>query len=222
VKIHTRVVTCMTTGEVLEDEYYEYEGPVDLCSSGGSYEVPETPEEKELAKISLEKWNRYKEVYRPLEDKYMAKVDNMTSDAAYDRIGGLTGNAIVAGAGSQMDAGNQAMFQGGINPNSGKFMGANSTLMSKGSKVLSSAVNQANRGLGTEKIARMEGIVNIGQGQASDAVKGLSDIAASSVDTAEQRAKGIYNDYQGTLESVGTIGGAGLRGYMEPSGSTPS
>ena len=221
-KIHTRVVTCMTTGEVLEDEYYEYEGPVDLCSSGGSYEVPETPEEKELAKISLEKWNRYKEVYRPLEDKYMAKVDNMTSDAAYDRIGGLTGNAIVAGAGSQMDAGNQAMFQGGINPNSGKFMGANSTLMSKGSKVLSSAVNQANRGLGTEKIARMEGIVNIGQGQASDAVKGLSDIAASSVDTAEQRAKGIYNDYQGTLESVGTIGGAGLRGYMEPSGSTPS
>jgi hypothetical protein len=222
VKIHTRVVTCMTTGEVLEDEYYEYEGPVDLCSSGGSYEVPETPEEKELAKISLEKWNRYKDVYRPLEDKYMAKVDNMTSDAAYDRIGGLTGNAIVAGAGSQMDAGNQAMFQGGINPNSGKFMGANSTLMSKGSKVLSSAVNQANRGLGTEKIARMEGIVNIGQGQASDAVKGLSDIAASSVDTAEQRAKGIYNDYQGTLESVGTIGGAGLRGYMEPSGSTPS
>ena len=221
-KIHTRVVTCMTTGEVLEDEYYEYEGPVDLCSSGGSYEVPETPEEKELAKISLEKWNRYKDVYRPLEDKYMAKVDNMTSDAAYDRIGGLTGNAIVAGAGSQMDAGNQAMFQGGINPNSGKFMGANSTLMSKGSKVLSSAVNQANRGLGTEKIARMEGIVNIGQGQASDAVKGLSDIAASSVDTAEQRAKGIYNDYQGTLESVGTIGGAGLRGYMEPSGSTPS
>jgi hypothetical protein len=212
----------MTTGEVLEDEYYEYEGPVDLCSSGGSYEVPETPEEKELAKISLEKWNRYKDVYRPLEDKYMAKVDNMTSDAAYDRIGGLTGNAIVAGAGSQMDAGNQAMFQGGINPNSGKFMGANSTLMSKGSKVLSSAVNQANRGLGTEKIARMEGIVNIGQGQASDAVKGLSDIAASSVDTAEQRAKGIYNDYQGTLESVGTIGGAGLRGYMEPSGSTPS
>jgi len=206
----------MTTGEVLEDEYYEYEGPVDLCSSGGSYEVPETPEEKELAKISLEKWNRYKDVYRPLEDKYMAKVDNMTSDAAYDRIGGLTGNAIVAGAGSQMDAGNQAMFQGGINPNSGKFMGANSTLMSKGSKVLSSAVNQANRGLGTEKIARMEGIVNIGQGQASDAVKGLSDIAASSVDTAEQRAKGIYNDYQGTLESVGTIGGAGLRGYMEP------
>ena len=219
-KIHTRVVTCMTTGEVLEDEYYEYEGPVDLCSSGGSYEVPETPEEKELAKISLEKWNRYKDVYRPLEDKYMAKVDNMTSDAAYDRIGGLTGNAIVAGAGSQMDAGNQAMFQGGINPNSGKFMGANSTLMSKGSKVLSSAVNQANRGLGTEKIARMEGIVNIGQGQASDAVKGLSDIAASSVDTAEQRAKGIYNDYQGTLESVGTIGGAGLRGYMEPR-STP-
>jgi hypothetical protein len=216
VKIHTRVVTCMTTGEVLEDEYYEHEGPVDLCKGGGDYEVPETEEEKEFSRVSLEKWNRYKDIYRPLEDQYMAKVDNMTSDAAYDRIGGLTGNAIVANAGSQMDAGNQAMFQGGINPNSGKFMGANAALMSKGSKVLSSAVNQANRGLGTEKIARMEGIVNIGQGQASDSVKGLADIAASSVDTAEQRAKGIYNDYQGTLESVGTIGGAGLRGYMEP------
>lgn len=219
-KIHTKVVTCMATGKVLEDEYYEYEGPVDLCKGGGNYEVPETAEEKELASISLEKWNRYKDVFRPLEDQYMAKVGNMASDANYERIGGLTGNAIKVGAGGQTDTANQAMFQGGINPNSGKFMAANSALMTKGSKVLSSAVNQANRGLGTEKIARMEGIVNIGQGQSSDAVKGFSDIAASSVDTAEQRAKGIYNDYQGTLESIGTAGGAGLRGYMETR-STP-
>ena len=53
-----------------------------------------------------------------------------------------------------MDSANQAMFQGGINPNSGKFMGANSALMSKGSKVLSSAVNSANMGLGNERISR--------------------------------------------------------------------
>ena len=215
-KIHTRVVTCMTTGKVLEDEYYEYEGPVELCIGGSDpYEVPETAEEKELAKISIEKWNRYKDVYRPLENKYMAKVDGMASDANYARVGGLTGNAIKTDAGGQLDTANQAMFQGGINPNSGKFMGANSALLSQGSKVLSSAVNQAHRGLGTEKISRMEGIVDIGQGQSAGVVKGLSDIASNSVDSAKQLAEGAYNDYQGTLESIGTAGGAGLRTYMK-------
>jgi hypothetical protein len=218
VKIHTRVVTCMTTGEVLEDEYYEHEGAVDLCKGGG-YEVEETAEEKELANISMEKWERYKTKFRPLEDQYMAKVDNMGSDASYDRIGGLAGNAMVAGAGSQIDAGNQAMFQGGINPNSGKFMGANSALMSKGSKVLSAAVNSANMGLGNEQISRMEGIVNIGQGQAAGAVKSLSDIASSSVDQANSSAENRYNNYAGNLEAIGTAGGMGLRTYMNPRGT---
>ena len=217
-KIHTRVVTCMTTGEVLEDEYYEHQGAVDLCKGGG-YEVEETAEEKELANISMEKWERYKTKFRPLEDQYMAKVDNMGSDASYDRIGGLAGNAMVAGAGSQIDAGNQAMFQGGINPNSGKFMGANSALMSKGSKVLSAAVNSANMGLGNEQISRMEGIVNIGQGQAAGAVKSLSDIASSSVDQANSSAENRYNNYAGNLEAIGTAGGMGLRTYMNPRGT---
>ena len=217
-KIHTRVVTCMTTGEVLEDEYYEHEGAVDLCKGGG-YEVEETAEEKELANISMEKWERYKTKFRPLEDQYMAKVDNMGSDASYDRIGGLAGNAMVAGAGSQIDAGNQAMFQGGINPNSGKFMGANSALMSKGSKVLSAAVNSANMGLGNERISRMEGLVNIGQGQAAGAVKSLSDIASSSVDQANSSAENRYNNYAGNLEAIGTAGGMGLRTYMNPRGT---
>ncbi len=213
-KIHTRVVTCMTTGKVLEDEYYEYEGLVDLCKGSDPYEVPETAEEKELAKVSIEKWKRYKDVYRPLENMYMTKVDGMASDANYDRIGGLTGNAIKTDAGGQINTANQAMFQGGINPNSGKFMGANSALLSQGSKVLSSAVNQAQRGLGNEKISRMEGIVDIGQGQAAGVVKGLADIASNSVDSAKQLAEGAYNSYQGSLESIGTAGGAGLRKYI--------
>lgn len=213
-KIHTRVVTCMITGRLLEDEYYEHEGPVDFCK-GSDYEVPETEEEKELAKISIEKWDRYKDVFRPLEDSYMNKVDGSTSDANFERVGGLASNAIQSDAGGQLEASNQAMFQGGVNPNSGKFIGANSSLLSKGSKVLSSAVNSANRGIGTEKISRMEGIVDIGQGQSAEAVKGFSDIAKNSVDSAKQLAEGSYNDYQSSLESVGTAGGAGLRSYME-------
>lgn len=218
-KIHTRVVTCMATGEVLEDEYYEHEGPVDLCKGGG-YEIEETAEEKELANISMEKWERYKTKFRPLEDQYMKKVDGMNSDANFNRVGGLAGGAIKTGAVEQLDTANQAMFQGGINPNSGKFIGANSSLMSKGSKVLSAAVNQANRGLGTEKISRMEGIVSIGQGQAADAVKGLSDIASNSVDQATSSAENRYNNYAGNLEAIGTAGGMGLRTYMNPRGTS--
>ena len=217
-KIHTRVVTCMATGEVLEDEYYEHDGPVDLCKGGG-YDIEETAEEKELANISMEKWERYKTKFRPLEDQYMAKVDGMRSDSSYDRVGGLTGNAINADAGNQLATANQALFQGGVNPNSGKFMGANSALMSKGSKVLSAAVNSANMGLGNEQIARMEGIVNIGQGQAAGAVKSLSDIAANSVDQANSSAENRYNNYAGNLEAIGTAGGMGLRTYMNPRGT---
>jgi hypothetical protein len=55
-RIHTRVVIDMATLEILEDEFQEYEGPVDLCGGGGgggmkggssphveTYEAEETP-----------------------------------------------------------------------------------------------------------------------------------------------------------------------------------
>lgn len=46
-RIHTRTVFDMSTGEVLEDEYYEYEGPVAEAKGGGDTEtktVAEPPE----------------------------------------------------------------------------------------------------------------------------------------------------------------------------------
>lgn len=210
-KIHTRVVTCMTTGEVLEDNYYEYEGPVDLCK--GSGEIEETAEEIAAADIADEKWKRYQNVFVPLENKYMKKVDNFRSDANYDKVGGMVSSGVKSGMGQAAADNNTAMFQGGINPNSGKFKGANTELMTKGSKVLSDAVNNANLNLGTEQLNRMEGLVKIGQGQSADTTKSMNQIAKNSASIAGQDAEDVFNRYSATANTIGTGIGAGSRMY---------
>jgi hypothetical protein len=210
-KIHTRVVTCMTTGEVLEDNYYEYEGPVELCK--GSGEIEETAEETVAAEISDEKWKRYQDVFVPLENQYMQKVDNFRSDANYDKVGGMVSSGVKSGMGQAIADNNTAMFQGGINPNSGKFKGANTALMTKGSKVLSDAVNNANLNLGTEQLNRMEGLVKIGQGQSADTTKSMNQIAKNSASIAGQDAEDVFNRYSATAETIGTGIGAGSRMY---------
>lgn len=210
-KIHTRVVTCMTTGEVLEDNYYEYEGPVDLCKGGG--EIEETAEEIAAAEIADEKWERYQKVFVPLENQYMKKVDSFNSDANYNKVGGMVSSGVKSGMGQAMESANQGMFQGGINPNSGKFKGANTALMTKGSKVLSDAVNNANLNLGTEKLNRMEGLVKIGQGQSADTTKSMNQIAKNNSVIAGQDAEDVFNSYSATANTIGTGIGAGTRMY---------
>ena len=219
-KIHTRVVTCMTTGEVLEDNYYEYEGPVDLCK--GSGEIKETAEEKVAAEISDEKWKRYQDVFVPLEDQYMKKVDNFRSDANYDKVGGMVSSGVKSGMGQAIADNNTAMFQGGINPNSGKFKGANTALMTKGSKVLSDAVNNANLNLGTEQLNRMEGLVKIGQGQSADTTKSMNQIAKNSASIAGQDAEDAFNRYAATANTIGTGIGAGTRMYANQGQGMPA
>ncbi len=208
-RIHTRVVTCMITGETLEDQYYEYDGPVAEClGGGGDNEIPETAEEKELAAIAQERWDRYKEVYIPLENAYMETVGNYDSAGNREAIATKVAGGLKADLSEQMAGANSNMFAKGVNPNDGAFKGAGTAALTKGSAVLANAVNSANLGLGTEKISRQQGLVQMGQGQAINAVKSFGDIASDSMDLAVSNAESDFNASQSWSNLAGNVTGA--------------
>jgi hypothetical protein len=89
-KIYKRIVIDMTTLEVLEEESYEYRGPIAYCGKGGSVSGP-TPDyayNKKMADIGEanqemagEMWNIYKygTTYNPSEAAYRDENGNLIS-----------------------------------------------------------------------------------------------------------------------------------------------
>ena len=221
-RVHTRVVTCMITGETLEDEYYEYDGPVALCFGGGGDEVKETDEVKELARISQERWDRYKDVYVPLENAYMKTVDSFDSEANREALTSSVAGGIKTDLSNQMTESNTQMLAGGVNPNDGAFKGISTAALTKGSAVLANAVNTANMNLGSEKINRKQGVVQMGQGQATGAVKSFADISDTAQSTAIAGAEADFNAGQSWGNLAGNVAGAYTRyGLNSPTATTP-
>lgn len=71
--IHTKIVMDMTTWEVLEDEFYLYDGPVAECKGGGSSSTNSTTN---ITNVVDEEYNRrlaeIQERAQDLSDKYYA------------------------------------------------------------------------------------------------------------------------------------------------------
>jgi hypothetical protein len=111
-KVHTRVVIDIASGAVLEDDWYEYEGPVASCDPGtiisGGAAVLGINESRKASKrasraadaqtaainrqmdLAEDQWQRYLDVYGPLEEELVGQVsgdDYLT--AAYERLDDL-------------------------------------------------------------------------------------------------------------------------------------
>lgn len=172
---------------------------------GGSEKVEETPEEKELAQIASERWERYKETFKPLENQYMAEVDDLGTQQAQDQV---TGQAV---SGVQQGVGDMA-----IDPNQGNPMGNTGAALGS---ARANAATQATTGLRGQHIQGMQGIVQMGQGQSADAIQGMSDIAGQAASEAAADAKREtfrdFNRRQAWGNLAGNVAGAGMAYGMQ-------
>lgn len=189
-----------------------------MCGGGGSNEVPETEAEKQLAKISIGEWNRYVTAYKPVEEKFINTVKATGGD--YSNMEGKASMANEAAFDKANNAEAKTLQQHGVNPNSGAGLTAVTDTAAHQADSGASGVTSADVAVKNRENQGLLSAVQMGRGQAVNAVTGFGDIASNSVRTAENNAAMDAQNHAATMETAGLATGAGLR-YLKPS-TTPT
>lgn len=184
--------------------------------SGGKPEAPDdTEESKALAEVAAKRWNRYQQVFVPLENAYIKDVMDTRSRGTYETVGAMA-SADYAG---QFDAANHQladeMVQQGVDPSSGVFMG-NSAALRK-----AQAVKQAG-GVAAAKVDNtsrfydgLSSIIGMGQGQATEAIGGLQSVATRSTERAMRDASDAFSNASATRAGIGQIVGTAASPFVD-------
>ncbi len=178
-----------------------------MGSEGGSNEVEETVEQKELAKIAAEKWTKYQEVYVPMENRFMERIDDMGSQWQSDQAAGAANMSTQEEFGRMESAVEKAQFDAGVDPNSGRFAATTGGLAE--AKAESGAEGEVSARISQKDayIGGLSNVVKLGQGQSVSAQQGLAEVASDSAANAAGAARNEYNKQTSTREMIGTAGG---------------
>lgn len=193
-------------------------------------EVKETEQEKALAGVAASQWGRYQTVLAPFENKFLSHLQTTQG-----QIGKVVGDTATAN-GKQYDDAREgvesSLFKGGVNPNSGKFMGASGAVTAARGATSGMATTKA--GLAADDLTRqnMDNAVKMGRGQAVDATAGMSSLAGNAVAEANNAARltnfknlGAYNadtQFNGAVKStLATAAGMGLGAWQGVGESNP-
>lgn len=164
---------------------------------GKSSKAPQQQEsqsERALAEVSQQKWNRYKELYRPVEQNYIKEV---SKDASGVLRGRNTADVAQASAGSFGEA--LALGQGGVGQ-----LGA--TVENMGAARTLGAVAGNRQGMLERDKGRLNAL-KIGSDMAADAQTGLSIAARASNTEALGRAKAQAIKNEGRADILGSVAG---------------
>lgn len=188
---------------------------------GGDNEIEETEEQKAQAEVAMNQWNDYLSRYRPFEDSFMEDVDRMNSDQQYNQVAGLAAVPVESQFSAAVSDTSRAMVSGGLNPNSGAFKSNLSKLDRAKSTTKADSINQAQVGQQNRYVGGIQTVVNMGQGQESEAVAGYGDLATMSSQKAANDVGIAINNTNDNRQVAGALIGAGTRyglNYFDNSG----
>ena len=178
---------------------------------GGDNKIEETEEQKALAEVSQKQWQDYLENYRPLENAYMDDVDRMNTSQQYNQVAGLAAVPVESEFSTAVADTSRAMVGAGINPNSGAFKSQMSKLDRSKSSAKADSISQAQLGQQNRYVGGIQNIVRMGQGQSTQSVQGLSDVASMSGQKAYNDARISISNSQDNAQLGGAVIGAGTR-----------
>ena len=152
----------------------------------------ETEEARALAEIAAQRFNRYKEVFAPLEDQYIQQVFDVRDQSNYETAGGLAAAEFQKGFQTGQENLQNEMFQQGVDPSSGAFQ-ENSAALRRAQAVGQGLGVSAAKVANTDRFYKgLQGITAIGQGQAADAIDGLGGLARQSQERANAAAEAAF------------------------------
>jgi hypothetical protein len=176
-----------------------------MCGGGGggSQQVQVTEDMVEQQKINAELWNHYVQNYKPLMEKYTAKVTDPARQVLEEKeVAGRVNAEIMKNVDPSKVSGNPVV---------------NTRRLSGLSEAGTGAKVKGQGGARSRVIADTQNVIDIGRGKAATAQAGLGDIAAQSVRT-EIADKTIQEQEQAAIENAyGSAAGIAAAGLLKGS-----
>lgn len=185
-----------------------------MCmGGGGGGEIKETADQKELAEIGLQQFDRYMSMYPDIENQYFNDIEKLNTSESYQRGADVATTNVGSAYSQARDDLQTDMTSAGVNPNSGGFKQAiASTGTSEGVDRLQN-VGRTQQAIQDSYLGGKAGIVAMGQGQEAQAVQGFGNIARASGQEAADDAFRDYNRSANRRSAIATGVGVGLGAY---------
>jgi len=167
---------------------------------GSSKKIKETPEERELAKISKERWDRYKEKFIPVENKAIQQtikdldtpsnqgpsLANLATQSQFSKLEGQVNKGLTL-RGARLGSGAMTSSLAGLN--------IDRAASSAGGQVGALGLQRS------QSIANLQSLINMGGGYGSEGLTGLSTVA-------DAAARQSFLDAQASAASRAALGNA--------------
>ena len=182
------------------------------CGGGGNNKVKETPEQKQAAKVAIERYRLSQNIEKPVEDWLIQRVGSIGSDKPYAE-GVATADRAQAFAPAEAKM-IEAQRTAGVNPSSGRFTvgtlghAARAEAGSRTSGVAGADIGNENR-----RIAGKEAVLGVGLGKASSADLGFQTEADRSARIATADARTAAYNRNAERYALGQLAGAGAYAY---------
>jgi hypothetical protein len=185
-----------------------------MSGGGGSTEIKDTKAQKALASIAAQRFNLYQQYYKPLENEFIANVAAMKDPEAFESVEGFVNaqqQPQFQAARKQMQ---QQLFAQGQDPTSGQYQALAGQMQQAQARGMGLGTTEALSGQLDRYYQGMQNIVAMGQGQAGQAISGISDVGALAQKRAISEAQSSFQRNQGTQSILGSAIGTGAGLYL--------
>ena len=177
-------------------------------SGGGD---PKTPSESKAYKALAEQagtyFNRYQDVFVPLENSYINSVIDIGSENNYNKAAGAAGSAFTAQYSPELLNQQRQMLSQGIDPSSGKFQSTNQNNYNKFGTAMGLGMADASSNNTDRLFGGMTNLVKMGQGIQAEATKGQIGLAQAAESKARGAAETDFIKSQSNESVAGTATG---------------
>jgi len=185
-----------------------------MSGGGGSTEIKDTASQKKLAEIAARRFNLYQQYYVPLENQFIADVYNMMDPSAFQSVEGY----VTAAQQPQMQAARvnleRGAFAQGMDPTSGQYQARAGQMQQAQARGMGLGTAEALSGQVDRYYQGMQNIIAMGQGQAGQAMAGLSEVGELGQKRAIAEAQKSFQRSQAGQTIIGQGLGFGAGLYM--------
>ena len=194
-----------------------------MCGGGGGggpASIKDTAAQKKLAELAAKRFNLYQKYFVPLENQYISDVFSLGDDSSFESVDAFI-NALQQPEYQATRKGIQAeAFARGMDPTSGQYQGNVENLLTQAARGGALGAAEAQSGQVDRKYQGIQNVIQMGQGQAGQAIAGLGDVATLALERAKSEAKTAATDYFARQATLGTAVGTGAGLYMASGGFT--
>jgi len=184
-----------------------------MCFGGGDAPEPEESYAKAaMSEMAASMWNRYQDVWVPLENMYISDAVHSFDAPNYVASQGQAASLASSVYEPKIYDTQQELMARGLDPNSGAFVGESNALRRSQARATGETMADAGLGQTDRGFQKMTNVVRMGQGLVGEASEGMIDVASRQQEALEAQAERDFSRSASRQQAVGTAAGIGA-GY---------